>query len=45
VSGERAVFIEANANSQMSRLAKSTDFASIGYEKFVAKIVAMALER
>jgi D-alanine-D-alanine ligase len=45
VSEERAVFIEANANSQMSRLAKSTDFASIGYEKFVAKIVAVALER
>jgi len=45
VSPERAVFIEANANSQMSRQAKSTDFASIGYEKFIAKIISMALER
>jgi D-alanine-D-alanine ligase len=45
VSDERAVFIEANSNSQMSRLAKSTDFASIGYETFIAKIVTMALER
>lgn len=45
VSEERIVFIEANANSQLSRMAKSTDFASIGYEKFVAKIVDMALTR
>jgi D-alanine-D-alanine ligase len=45
VSDERVVFIEANPNSQMSRFAKSTDFASIGYEKFIRKIIRMALNR
>lgn len=45
VSDDRTVFIEANANSQISRTARSTDFASIGYEKFIEKIVAMAMER
>jgi len=45
ISDERVVFIEANPNSQLSRFAKSTDFASIGYEKFVRKIIRMALSR
>jgi D-alanine-D-alanine ligase len=45
VSEDRVVFIEANPNSQMSRFAKSTDFASIGYEKFIRKIVRMARSR
>jgi len=45
VDGDRVVFIEANANSQMSRRARSTDFASIGYDKFVDKIVKLALAR
>lgn len=45
VSGDRVVFIEANPNSQLSRFAYSTDFAVIGYENFIKKIVRMALER
>jgi len=45
VDGDRVVFIEANANSQMSRRARSTDFASIGYDRFVEKIVKLALAR
>ena len=45
VNDERAVFIEANPNSQMNRFAKSTDFAAIGYENFIRKIVKMALSR
>jgi D-alanine-D-alanine ligase len=45
VDGERAVFIEANPNSQLSRDAKSTDFGSIGYEKFIRKVVRMARGR
>jgi D-alanine-D-alanine ligase-like ATP-grasp enzyme len=45
VTDDAAVFIEANPNSQMSQTAKSTDFASIGYDKFVEKIVRMALTR
>ena len=45
VTDARIVFIEANANSQISRSARSTDFASIGYDKFIAKVVAMALDR
>jgi D-alanine-D-alanine ligase len=45
VSGDRVMFIEANPNSQLSRSAHSTDFASIGYENFIRKIVRMALER
>jgi D-alanine-D-alanine ligase len=45
VCGERVVFIEANPNSQMSRFAKTTDFASIGYERFIRKIIRMALAR
>lgn len=45
VDGEKVVFIEANPNSQMNRFAKTTDFATIGYEKFIKKIVRMALNR
>jgi D-alanine-D-alanine ligase len=45
VDGDRAVFIEANPNSQMNRTANSTDFKSIGYERFVRKILKMAMER
>lgn len=45
VDEERAVFIEANPNSQLSRDAKSTDFGSIGYEKFIRKVVRMARSR
>jgi D-alanine-D-alanine ligase len=45
VSEERAVFIEANPNSQLSRFAHSTDFRSIGYEKFIKKVVRMACSR
>lgn len=45
VDGDRIVFIEANPNSQLSRFAKTSDFASIGYERFIKKIVRMALSR
>lgn len=45
VDGGHIVFIEANANSQLSRFANSTDFASIGYERFINKIIRMALAR
>jgi D-alanine-D-alanine ligase len=45
VSEERVVFIEANPNSQLSRFANSTAFESIGYEKFIKKIIRMALSR
>lgn len=45
VNDERAVFIEANPNSQLSRKARSTDFNSIGYEKFIRKVVRMARSR
>ncbi len=45
VDGDRIVFIEANSNSQLNRFAKSTDFGSIGYDKFIKKIVHMALNR
>jgi len=45
VDEERAVFIEPNPNSQISRNAKSTDFNSIGYEKFIRKVVRMARSR
>jgi D-alanine-D-alanine ligase len=45
VNDERAVFIEANPNSQLSRYAHSTDFNSIGYEKFIRKVVRMARSR
>lgn len=43
VRGSDVIFIEANPNSLLSRNAKTTDFAKIGYERFVAKIVRMAL--
>ena len=45
VGDDQVVFIEANPNSQLSRFAHSTDFISIGYEKFIKKIIRMALER
>jgi D-alanine-D-alanine ligase len=45
VNGDRIVFIEANPNSQLSRFANSTDFSSIGYERFINKILRMALNR
>ena len=45
IDAEKIVFIEANPNSQLSRFAHSTDFASIGYERFIKKIIRMALER
>lgn len=45
VTEERVVFIEANPNSQLNRSAKSTDFASIGYEKFIRKIIRGAFSR
>jgi D-alanine-D-alanine ligase len=45
VSDVQIVFIEANPNSQLSRSAHSTDFGCIGYERFIKKIVRMALER
>ena len=44
-TAEKDVFIEANPNSQLNRSAKSTDFASIGYEKFIRKIVRGAFSR
>lgn len=45
VHQDRAIFLEANPNSQLSRFAHSSDFRSIGYEKFIRKIVRMALSR
>ncbi|MBZ5493594.1 MAG: ATP-grasp domain-containing protein [Acidobacteriia bacterium] len=45
VNGDKVIFIEANPNSQLSRFAHSTDFASIGYEAFIKRIVRMAFER
>jgi D-alanine-D-alanine ligase len=45
IDGDKIVFIEANPNSQLSRFAKSSDFASIGYERFIGKIIRMAFER
>jgi D-alanine-D-alanine ligase len=45
IDGHRIVFIEANPNSQLSRFANTTDFASIGYERFIQKIVKMGLGR
>jgi D-alanine-D-alanine ligase len=45
IDQNRIVFIEANANSQLSRFAKSTDFRSIGYERFIKKIIRLAYTR
>lgn len=45
IDAEKVVFIEANPNSQLSRFAHSTDFASIGYERFIKKIIRMAFDR
>ncbi len=45
IDGDRIVFIEANPNSQLSRFARTSDFASIGYERFLKKIVRMAFVR
>jgi D-alanine-D-alanine ligase len=45
IDGDRIVFIEANPNSQLSRFAKTSDFDSIGYERFIKKIIRMAFAR
>ena len=45
VTNTRVVFIEANPNSVLSRDAKSSAFSTIGYDKFIRKIVRMARTR
>lgn len=45
IDNERIVFIEANPNSQLSRTARTSDFGSIGYERFIRKIIRMAMTR
>lgn len=45
IRANEIVFIEANPNSNLSKLAKSTTFRSIGYEKFIRKIIRMAFIR
>jgi D-alanine-D-alanine ligase len=45
VRGGEVVFLEANPNSTLSRKSATTDFASIGYERFIRKIMRMAFMR
>ena len=45
IRANEIVFIEANPNSNLSKLAKSTAFRSIGYEKFIRKVIRMAFNR
>jgi D-alanine-D-alanine ligase len=45
VRNGQAVFLEANPNSLLSRKASTTDFAAIGFERFIRKIMRMAFER
>jgi D-alanine-D-alanine ligase len=45
VRNDEVVFLEANPNSILSRKAATTDFASIGYERFIRKIMRMAFTR
>lgn len=45
VRADEPVFIEGNPNSILSPFAKTTDFAAIGYDKFIRKIVRLALSR
>ncbi|TMJ01706.1 MAG: ATP-grasp domain-containing protein [Alphaproteobacteria bacterium] len=45
IRNQDIVFIEANPNSALSRKSSTTDFGRVGYDRFIRKIVRMALER
>ena len=45
IRNEEIVFIEANPNSALSRKSSTTDFGRVGYDRFIRKIIRMALDR